>query len=90
MRGIPGDYREGTEMKRNKAEDVDMTGRLRQIEQLEMPKMASPRMPVEDDLPPLLAVERHEGRMYVAGHEPHFRPVTLLQPAHSHRHLDEA
>jgi hypothetical protein len=74
-------------MKWNKTEEnVDITGRLRQIEQLEMPKVASPRMPVEDKLPPLLEVERHVGRMYVAGHEPHFRPVTLLQQARTPRH----
>jgi len=78
-------------MKRNKIEEnVDITGRLREIELLEAPRLASPRTPVDDDLPPLLDVERHVGRIYVAGHEPHLRPVTLLQPAHSHRHLDEA
>ena len=74
-------------MKRNKTEgNVDITGRLRQIEMLEMPKVASPRSPV-DDVPPLLDVERHEGRMYVAGHEPHLRPVTLLHQVRSPRHV---
>lgn len=78
-------------MKRNKAEEsVDISGRLRQIELLETPQLASPRTPVDDDLPPLLHVQRHEGRMYVAGHEPHLRAITLLQPVHSHRHLDQA
>jgi hypothetical protein len=44
-------------MKRNKEEEkVDITGRLRQIEQLEMPKVASPRLPVEDDEPHLRPV----------------------------------
>ena len=67
-------------MKWNKEEEkVDITGRLRQIELLEMPKVASPRKSVEDDFPPLLEVERHVGRMYVAGHEPHIRAVTLLK-----------
>ena len=74
-------------MKRNKTEvNVDITGRLRQIEMLEMPKVASPRRAV-DDFPPLLDVERHEGRMYVAGHEPHLRPVTLLHQVRSPRHV---
>jgi hypothetical protein len=73
-------------MKRNKEEEkVDITGRLRQIEQLEMPTVASPRLPVEDDFPPLLEVDRHVGRMYVAGHEPHLRPITLLQQRSSRR-----
>lgn len=75
-------------MKWNKTEEhVDITGRLRQIEQLEMPKVASPREPNEDSFPPLLAVERHVGRMYVAGHEPHLRPVTLLRQVRSPRHV---
>jgi len=79
--------REGTGMKWNKNEEnVDITGRLRQIERLEMPTSAPPRTPVDDDFPPLLEVERHVGRMYVAGHEPHFRPVTLLQQVRSPRH----
>jgi hypothetical protein len=91
MRGMPGDHREGTgmkSMKRNKTEEsVDITDRLRQIELLEVPRVASPRVPVDDELPPLLEVERHEGRMYVAGHEPHLRPVTLLQQVRSPRHV---
>jgi len=81
--------REGTGMNWNKNEEnVDVTGRLRQIEQLEMPRLALPRAPVDDDLPPLLEVERHEGRMYVAGHEPHFRPVTLLRHVRSPRQVE--
>ena len=75
-------------MKWNKLEEsVDITGRLREIEQLEMPRLASPRKPVDDQLPPLLEVERHVGRMYVAGHEPHIRAVTLLQQVRSPRHV---
>jgi hypothetical protein len=75
-------------MKWNKTEEhVDITSRLRQIEQLEMPKVASPRQPAEDSFPPLLEVERHVGRMYVAGHEPHLRPFTLLQQVRSPRHV---
>lgn len=75
-------------MKRNKTEEnVDITGRLRQIEMLEMPTVASPRRPVDDHFPPLLDVERHEGRMYVAGHEPHLRPVTLLHQVRCPRHV---
>ena len=74
-------------MKRNKTEEnVDITARLRQIEMLGMPKAASPRRPADDHVPPLLDVQRHEGRMYVAGHEPHLRPVTLLQ-VRSPRHV---
>jgi hypothetical protein len=70
-------------MNRHKAEEnADMTDRLRQLEQLLAPTIVVPRSPADDAiemLPPLLDVERHMGRMYVAGHEPHFRPVTLLQ-----------
>jgi hypothetical protein len=74
-------------MKWNKDEEkVDITSRLREIELLEMPKVASPRLPVEEDFPPLREVVRHVGRMYVAGHEPHMRAVTLLQQARSPRH----
>jgi hypothetical protein len=74
-------------MKRYKTEEhVDMTGRLAQLEQLLAPRLVAPRTAADDEIepdPPLLAVERHLGRMYVAGHEPHFRPVTLLKPARS-------
>lgn len=70
-------------MNRHKGEEnVDLTLRLRQIQQLEVPRMVGPRTPADDaigDKAPLLDVRRHMGRMYVAGHEPHFRPVTLLQ-----------
>ena len=60
----------------------DAPDRLRQLEQLLAPRVVAPRPPADDAmLPPLLVVERHLGRMYVAGHEPHFRPVTLLAPA---------
>ncbi len=72
-------------MIRNRTEEhVDITGRLRMIQQLEVLSMVAPRSPADatiaDSYPPLLDIEPHEGRMYVAGHEPHFRPVTLLQP----------
>ncbi|EON22390.1 MULTISPECIES: hypothetical protein [Nocardioides] len=71
-------------MKWHKSEEIiDITHRLRHIEELRVPDLVGPREPVEqgvEELPPLLDVERHQGRMYVAGHEPHFRTVTLLQP----------
>lgn len=71
-------------MNRHKAEEnSDMTNRLRQLEQMLAPKVVAPRSAADDAiemLPPLLHVEPHLGRMYVAGHEPHFRPVTLLAP----------
>jgi hypothetical protein len=71
-------------MKRHKAEAVvDMTGRLHHLEQLLLPRLVAPRMAPDDEIEPrapLLAVEPHQGRMYVVGHEPHFRDVTLLQP----------
>ncbi len=71
-------------MRRNRSEDiVDISGRLRMIQQLEVPSMVAPRTAadesMEESFPKLLDVDPHEGRMYVAGHEPHFRPVTLLQ-----------
>lgn len=71
-------------MNRHKSEDnVDISGRLRMIQQLDVPGMVAPRVAadatIEDLYPPLLDVAPHQGRMYVAGHEPHFRPVTLLQ-----------
>ena len=71
-------------MLRNRSEEsVDITGRLRMIQQLEVPTMMAPRTGADDSMeesfPRLLDVDPHEGRMYVAGHEPHFRPVTLLQ-----------
>ena len=78
-------------MNRHRSEDrVDMTDRLRQLEQLLAPRVVAPRPPADDAMPPpLLAVERHLGRMYVVGHEPHFRPVTLLAPARPPKaHLD--
>lgn len=73
-------------MNKHKAQsDVDMTGRLRQLEQLlEGPAVVAPRAPADDAIEtqrPLLDVEPHQGRMYVAGHEPHFRTITLLQKA---------
>jgi hypothetical protein len=74
-------------LNRNKTDqNVEITNRLRQIELLEMPRLASPRRPVDGVFPPLLEVERHVGQMYVAGHEPHLRPVTLLQQARPPRH----
>jgi hypothetical protein len=77
-------------MKRYKTEEhVDMTGRLAQLEQLLAPRLVAPRTAADEEIepgpPPLLAVERRLGRMYVAGHEPHFRAVTLLQPLRSAR-----
>ena len=77
-------------MKRHKTEEiVDMTGRLHQLEQLLAPRLVAPRAAPDDEIdsyPPLLAVEPHQGRMYVVGHEPHFRTVTLLKPVRSRRH----
>ena len=71
-----------------------MTNRLLQLEELlRGPKMIGPRTPADDameQLPPLLDVDRHMGRMYVAGHEPHFRPVTLLKRHPAPRHGDES
>lgn len=80
-------------IKRNRTEDnVDITGRLRMIQQLEVPSMVAPRSAADDAMevsfPKLLDVEPHEGRMYVAGHEPHFRPVTLLQPVRVSRQVE--
>jgi hypothetical protein len=76
-------------MKRYKTEEhIDMTGRLAQLEQLLAPRIVAPRTPADDEIapsPPLLAVEPRRARMYVAGHEPHFRDVTLLQPVRSPR-----
>ena len=76
-------------MKRHKAEEVvDMTGRLRQLEQLLLPRLVAPRTAPDDEIEPrapLLDVEPHQGRMYVVGHEPHFRAVTLLQPRRAPR-----
>jgi hypothetical protein len=70
-------------MKRYKAEEhVDMTGRLRQLEQLLAPRLVAPRTAADDEIEPgpaKLAVDPHLGRMYVVGHVPHFRAVTLLQ-----------
>lgn len=72
-------------MNRHKGEEhVDLTLRLRQIQELQAPSLVGPRSPGDDAIegvrPPLLEVRRHMGRMYVvAGNEPHFRPVTLLQ-----------
>lgn len=77
-------------MKRYKTEEhVDMTDRLAQLEQLLAPRLVGLRTAEDDEIepdPPLLAVERRLGRMYVAGREPHFRPVTLLKPARSPLH----
>ncbi len=74
-------------MLRNKVEEnVDIQSRLRMIQQLEVPGKVAPRHAADDAIaephPTLLDVEPHEGRMYVAGHEPHFRRVTLLQHVH--------
>lgn len=81
----------GKQMLRKKSEDsVDITGRLRMIQQLEVPGMVAPRRAADaemEKLPPLLDIDPHVGRMYVAGREPHFRPVTLLKPRSS-RHDD--
>lgn len=58
-----------------------MAGRLREIERLLTPRVVAPRRAAEDEpLPPLIVVRRHMGQMYVAGHEPHLRPVMLLAP----------
>lgn len=69
------------------AEAAEMADRLSQLKALlDAPTMVAPRTPADDapeGLPPLLDVDPHPGRMYVAGHEPHFRSVTLLQ--HTHR-----
>lgn len=69
-------------MNSHKAEEnSDLTNRLRQIAQLGATPTVKPRSPADDAIEaPLLDVEPHRGRMYVAGHEPHFRPVTLLAP----------
>ena len=79
-------------MRRNRVEDnVDITGRLRMIQQLEVPSMVAPRAAADDAMesfPKLLDVRPHEGRMYVAGREPHFRPVTLLQHTHVPGHAE--
>jgi len=79
-------------MKRYKAEEhVDMTARLAQLEQLLAPRLVAPRTAADDEIEPgpaRLAVEPRQGRMYVAGHEPHFRTVTLLQPVRSPRKSD--
>lgn len=76
-------------MKRYKTDEtVDMAGRLAQLEQLLAPRIVAPRTPADDEIEPgpaLLAVEPHQGRMYVAGREPHFRPMTLLQPRRAPR-----
>lgn len=76
-------------MKRYKTEEViDMTGRLQQLEQLLAPRVVAPRTAPDEATEPsprLLDVEPHRGRMYVAGREPHFRSVTLLQPVRSPR-----
>lgn len=69
-------------------EEVDMTDRLRHLEELLAPRLVAPRTAADDQIEPGPAgpaVERRMGRMYVAGHEPHFRPVTLLQPVRSPR-----
>jgi len=74
-------------MKRHKTEEhIDMTGRLHQLEQLLAPRVVAPRTAPDDAIEPdpaLPVVQRRLGRMYVAGHEPHFRAVTLLQPLRS-------
>jgi hypothetical protein len=65
-----------------------MTGRLRQLEQLLTPRVVAPRTAPDDAIetgPPLIAVQRHLGRLYVVGHEPHFRAITLLQPIRGKR-----
>ena len=73
-------------MNRHKAEaPVDMTARLRQLEELlEGPTVMGPRSPADDameDLPPLLDVQRHMGRMYVAG-TMNYKPVVIqITPA---------
>lgn len=82
-------------MLRNKSEEnVDISGRLRMIQQLEVPSMVAPRSgaddAMEESFPKLLDVNPHLGRMYVAGHEPHFRPVTLLQHAHVPGHVESS
>lgn len=70
----------------NVEEHVEMSDRLRQIRRLlDPPTMVSPRAAADDapgGLRPLLDVHPHQGRMYVAGHEPHFRAVTLLHRTH--------
>lgn len=73
---------------RKAEETVDITHRLHHITQLEGAALPGPRVPDEGAMAqflPLLEVDRHEGRMYVAGHEPHFRTVTLLQPVRQRR-----
>ena len=72
-------------MNTHKAErPSDMTDRLRHLEQLLAPTVPAPTVvaqrtaPDEETASPLLDVQLHTGRIYVAGHEPHFRPVTLL------------
>lgn len=76
-------------MKRYRTEEnIDMTGRLAQLEQLLAPRLVVPRTPADDEIEPgpaLQTVEPRRGRMYVAGHEPHFRDVTLLQPVRAPR-----
>ncbi|PUA81414.1 hypothetical protein [Nocardioides currus] len=75
--------------KRNTVEPGNMTDRLRQLERLLAPRVVAPRAPADDLPAPLLAVERHQGRMYVfAGSEPRFRDVTLLQRAHAPREAE--
>lgn len=79
-------------MSRHKGEEnVDLTQRLRQIQELQPPTIVGPRSAADDAIgmrAPLLDVRPHVGRMYVAGHEPHFRPVTLLRPSRSSRDGD--
>ena len=76
-------------MKRHKTEEVvDMTARLHHLEQLLLPRLVAPRTAPDDEIESsaaLLDVEPHLGRMYVIGHEPHFRAVTLLKPVRSPR-----
>ena len=82
----------GTGMNRHRSEEnADLTHRLRHLEQLLAPRPVAPRAPADDsigDPTPLLDIERPLGRMYVLGHEPHFRPVTLLQHVRRPRRVD--
>ena len=78
-------------MKRHKTEEVvDMTARLHQLEQLLAPRLVAPRTAPDDEIEPRAAPAGRRaapGRMYVVGHEPHFRAVTLLKPVRSPRHV---
>ena len=92
-----GTTEQGQQMSRNKAdhhaEAAEMADRLQQLKALlDTPTMVSPRTPADDapeGLPSLIDVDPHPGRMYVAGREPHFRTVTLLQRPHAPRRGDQ-